>query len=47
MYIGIEKDDKNKYEEWLKEKTWKKQAISLMSFLERICHSKNLLINKR
>ena len=43
-YIGIEQDDKNKHEEWFKEKTWKKQAISLMSFLERICYSNSRLI---
>lgn len=43
-YIGIEQDDKNKYEEWLKEKTWKKKAISLMSFVEKICHSNSRLI---
>jgi len=43
-YIGIEQEDTNKHEEWFKEKTWKKQAISLLSFLEKICHSTSRLI---
>ena len=43
-YIGIEQEDMNKHEKWFKEKTWKKQAISLLSFLEKICHSTNRLI---
>ena len=43
-YIGIEQEDTNKHEKWFKEKTWKKQAISLLSFLEKICHSTSRLI---
>ena len=31
-YIGIEQDDKNKYEEWLKEKTWKEFQFFFLSF---------------
>ena len=43
-YIVIEQEDTNKHEKWFKEKTWKKQAISLLSFLEKICHSTSRLI---
>ena len=38
-YIGIEQEDMNKHEKWFKEKTWKKQAIRLLGFLEKIRHS--------
>ena len=40
-YIGIEQVNINQHEKWFKEKTWRKQAISLLSFLKKIDYSTN------
>ena len=45
-YIGIEQEDTNKHEKWFKEKTWKKQAISLLIFLEKIWCFPDILSNR-
>ena len=35
-YIGVKSASMNLNEKWLKEKTWKKQAINLLSFLNKV-----------
>ena len=44
-HIGIEYEDMSKHEKWFKEKTWKKQAINLLKFIEKVCHSTSRLKN--
>ena len=38
-YIAVKSASINKNEKWLQEKTWKKQAINLLSFLNKISYS--------
>ena len=38
-YIAVKSASMNQNEKWLQEKTWKKQAINLLSFLNKISYS--------